>query len=333
MTAQVETTTRAPALLVTEATVVATERLSPAFVRVTFGGPGIADLDTRPSLDCRIKLVLPGPTGALPAWDGAGPEGWRAAWESMPEDARAPMRTYTIREVRTGADGRAVGLVVDLVVHDGAPDDLGPACRWALAARPGDVVHLVGPHRDNPDYGGIEFDPGAQTDVLLVGDETALPAIARILADAGSHLTGHAFVEVPTRADALPLPRHDGIRITCVPRDGAPHGRRLVTAVRRHLGLPAGDTATDDTAEPEPALSSSLDVEVWETPRYSSAGEDVETQLHDVAGHDLGGSYAWIAGESWLVKTLRRALVSELEVERARVAFMGYWRQGVAMRS
>jgi NADPH-dependent ferric siderophore reductase len=34
-----------------------------------------------------------------------------------------------------------------------------------------------------------------------------------------------------------------------------------------------------------------------------------------------------------MVTTLRRALVHELAVERARVAFMGYWRQGVAMRS
>ena len=48
---------------------------------------------------------------------------------------------------------------------------------------------------------------------------------------------------------------------------------------------------------------------------------------------DLADTYAWIAGESWLVKALRRALVTELGVERSRVAFMGYWREGVAMRS
>jgi NADPH-dependent ferric siderophore reductase len=34
-----------------------------------------------------------------------------------------------------------------------------------------------------------------------------------------------------------------------------------------------------------------------------------------------------------MVTTLRRALVNELEVDRSRVAFMGYWRRGVAMRS
>jgi NADPH-dependent ferric siderophore reductase len=42
---------------------------------------------------------------------------------------------------------------------------------------------------------------------------------------------------------------------------------------------------------------------------------------------------AWIAGESRMVTTLRGALVGELGVDRARVAFMGYGRRGVAMRS
>ena len=49
--------------------------------------------------------------------------------------------------------------------------------------------------------------------------------------------------------------------------------------------------------------------------------------------HDWNDTYAWIAGESWLVKALRRSLVNELGLERAQVAFMGYWREGVAMKS
>jgi NADPH-dependent ferric siderophore reductase len=73
---------------------------------------------------------------------------------------------------------------------------------------------------------------------------------------------------------------------------------------------------------------------VWETPRFSSSGEDVRAQPQRLAlgssPHDL---YAWIAGESWLVKALRRSLVTELEVDRRQVAFVGYWRQGVPMKS
>ncbi|GAA1947213.1 hypothetical protein GCM10009798_02830 [Nocardioides panacihumi] len=42
--------------------------------------------------------------------------------------------------------------------------------------------------------------------------------------------------------------------------------------------------------------------------------------------------YAWVAGESRLVTGLRRALVSDLGLNRSEVAFMGDWRDGVAMR-
>ncbi|MDP3892553.1 SIP domain-containing protein, partial [Nocardioides sp.] len=50
-------------------------------------------------------------------------------------------------------------------------------------------------------------------------------------------------------------------------------------------------------------------------------------------GHDLDGLYAWIAGEAGVVTGLRRHLVKELGIDRHQVAFMGYWRQGVAMAS
>jgi NADPH-dependent ferric siderophore reductase len=47
----------------------------------------------------------------------------------------------------------------------------------------------------------------------------------------------------------------------------------------------------------------------------------------------VAGLYAWIAGEAGVVTSLRRLLVGELEMDRRQVAFMGYWRRGVAMRS
>ena len=42
--------------------------------------------------------------------------------------------------------------------------------------------------------------------------------------------------------------------------------------------------------------------------------------------------YAWIAGEAGLVTGLRRFLVNEIGPHRRQVAFMGYWKRGVAMR-
>ena len=162
---------------------------------------------------------------------GRTPEQWQESWRAMPEAERSPMRTYTIREITTAGD--AVRLVTDFVVHEAATGDesaLGPACRWALTARPGDVVHIVGPHRRSPMYGGTEFDPGALRDLLLIGDETALPAIARILEDVGPGFTGHAFVEVPTAADIPVLPEHDLVDVTWLVRGGARQGRTLVSA-------------------------------------------------------------------------------------------------------
>ncbi|GGV04432.1 siderophore-interacting protein [Actinomadura cremea] len=42
------------------------------------------------------------------------------------------------------------------------------------------------------------------------------------------------------------------------------------------------------------------------------------------------GAYAWIAGESSVVKALRRHLVNERGVHRRSVAFCGYWRRGAS---
>lgn len=313
----------APAVLIAETHVRHSERLSPAFVRVTLVSPAFADLGNE-GFDTRIKLVFPGPTGELPGIPER-PEDWYADWRAMADHTRSPMRTYTVRSVVEDRGVRA--LVVDLVVHEHGPQ--GPACRWALTAQPGDVLQVIAPHRTTREYGGTEFAPGGRRDVLLVADETALPALARIIADVAPDITGHAFVEVPSAEDILPLHVPANISLTWLVRDEAEHGRRLVEEVRRFLGL----GALDPTALPA-EVPSELDVEVWETPRYSSSGEDVETQLQrPTVGSNLSTLYSWIAGESWLVKALRRSLVTELDVDRAQVAFMGYWREGVSMKS
>jgi NADPH-dependent ferric siderophore reductase len=321
MTVDVKST--GPTVLITQARVQATERLSPAFVRVTLESPAFVDLGVE-GFDTRLKLVFPGPTGSLPPVPDS-PEAWYAAWIGTPETTKSPMRTYTVRDVIQEGDARL--LVVDLVVHEHGPQ--GPACRWALGARPGDQIQVIAPHRRGLEYGGTEFAPGEHRELLLVADETALPALTRILTDLEPGFSGRAFVEVPSMEDALEVDTPDGLEITWLTRDGAEHGRRLVEEVRRHFGLAPLDPASLPAEVPH-----ELGIEIWETPSYSSAGEDVEARpQHPVSGcqrHDL---YAWIAGESWIVRALRRCLVTELGVERGQVAFMGYWREGVSMKS
>jgi len=82
----------------------------------------------------------------------------------------------------------------------------------------------------------------------------------------------------------------------------------------------------------EVVADTEVDPDLWETPAYSSSGEEVDLPVATV-GHDLDGLCAWIAGESKVVTGLRRLLVNELGMDRRQVAFMGYWRRGVAMRS
>ena len=311
------TTDRLPMIL-TEVTATSVERISPSFVRVELASPDLADFGVDgPYLDQRIKLVFPNAAGGLASLAGADASWW-STWLDIPEEERGHMRTYSVRDVLGfGADTR---VVVDLVLHleDGAT---GPGSRWAAAATPGDRLLLVGPRRGE-EFGGIEFDPGTARSLLLAADETAVPAACRILTDLPHTAVGAAFLEVPTGGDTFAVQGPPGVRVVWLPRGDAGHGEPLVEAVRRHVGLAPTATLVDEAA---------VDPDVWETPTFSSSGEELDGPV--TVGHDVAGIYAWIAGESRLVTTLRRCLVNEVEMERRQVAFMGYWRHGVAMRS
>jgi len=311
------TTTLSPLpMILDEVEVVSVERLSTSFVRVELGGPALADFGIDgPVYDQRIKLVLPGDSGTVPLF--VGDESWYATWLDQPAEERGHMRTYTIREVRgSGLDTR---LVVDVVLHlaEGAT---GPGSRWAAAARPGDRLVLLAPRRGVP-FGGIEFVPGPARHLLLVGDETAVPAISSILECLPEGARGAAYLEVPHADDVLDVDGPLGVEVVWLPREGAPVGELLHAAVVSHLGVPA----------PVPATDVEVDPDLWETPTYSSSGEPLTGG--GVAAGPHPDLYAWIAGESGVVTRLRRHLVRDLGIDRRQVAFMGYWRRGVAMRS
>ncbi|MGH3683082.1 MAG: siderophore-interacting protein, partial [Natronosporangium sp.] len=180
-------------------------RLSPTFRRVTFTGEDL-DRFADNGFDQRIKLVLPLPGGGM-AHLPAGPD-WYARWRELPDERRNPVRTYTVRAVRP-AD-REVD--VDLVRHG----DVGPASRWAGVVRPGDPAALVGPDAGyDGDHGGVEFrPPAAAGQVLVAGDETAVPAVAAILERMPRGLTGEVLLEVPEPADALSVQPPSGVRVS-----------------------------------------------------------------------------------------------------------------------
>lgn len=304
-------------MVLAEVEVVSTARLSPSFVRLELGGPGLAEVGpVEPGPDARwwdqrFKLVVPHEGGSLTSVAGAD-ESWLSTWLERPAEERGHMRTYTLRALRGEGDDTRV--VVDVVLHEGVS---GPGADWAGSAAPGDRAVVLMPRRGHA-FGGIEFAPPEPADLLLVGDETAVPAICAILEQLPDDARGAAYVEVPHALDVQDVRRPAGVAVTWLPRSGRAHGIPLTAAVLDHLGTPAD--ALGPPAEVDPDL--------WETPTWSSSGEPIEP-----GAGPTGELYAWIAGESAMVTGLRRHLVRELGIDRRQVAFMGYWRRGVAMRS
>jgi len=287
----------------------AVTRLSPHFVRVTCTGDDLVHFGTA-GLDQRIKLILPHADGSFAdfgQYDAAGD--WYDRWRALPTDRRNVFRTYTVRRIAPEAGE----LDIDFVVHEGA----GPAGSWAEAAQIGHEVIVVGPDERSPHARtGLDWHPGTARRVLLAGDETAAPAICSILEALGDEYDVDAFIEVPTAADALAPSVPASFRLHWLARDDAPHGATLIDAVTAWTSAHTGVLAR--AAAPRPQLLEDIDVDrelLWDSP------EDVD-----------GDFYAWIAGESATIKTLRRLLVSGCGVDRKRVAFMGYWRLGQSER-
>ncbi|HDS0949396.1 TPA: siderophore-interacting protein [Stenotrophomonas maltophilia] len=275
--------------------------LSPSLDRMVFTGADVARMKTE-GPDQRIKVFFPLPGQDLP--DVPRGADWYARYRALPDEQRPPMRTYTIRQLRAAQ----CEVDVDFVLHG----QTGPASRWATHARPGDRVLLLAPDADCADSSeGWEWKPPAGVgQVLLVADETALPAVAGILealsaqADPPRTL---ALLEVAQGGDALPLKAPPSAELVWLPRGQAAHGQPLLQAVQARLA-----------AAPAVAAGEALD-EI-----------DVDAQiLWEQADASVAGPlYAWVAGEAGAVMAIRRHLVGACGLDRRAITFMGYWRQG-----
>ncbi|WP_396658006.1 siderophore-interacting protein [Microbacterium sp.] len=290
--------------------VVRVRRLSPHFTRVTFADDALEHFGTA-GLDQRIKILLPHDDGTFADVGQREEAGdWYERWRALPDSARNPFRTYTVRRI----DPEAGELDVDFVVHEGA----GPAGAWAAAAAVGDELIVVGPDGRSEDPRiGLDWRPGAARRILLAGDETAAPAICAVLETLGADFDVDAFIEIPTAADALPIAAAPSLRVSWLARDTAPHGALLVDAVTAWTTQHADLLVR--AAAPRAQVLEDVDVDrelLWDSP--------VDPD---------GEFYAWLAGESATIKTLRRLLVGACGVDRGRVAFMGYWRLGQAERT
>ncbi|QDG74982.1 siderophore-interacting protein [Labrenzia sp. PHM005] len=136
---------------------------------------GTDDLSGLAGPGIHVKLMLPINPERTPVWPQASRNGL-TKWPKGADELH--VRYYTIKFI----DLTAGVLDIDIVRHDG-----GLIADWAVAAKPGAKIGLLGP-------GGGET-PDKAKRVLLCGDKTALPALARMLEELPDNVAGDVVAE------------------------------------------------------------------------------------------------------------------------------------------
>ncbi|AHB06837.1 MULTISPECIES: siderophore-interacting protein [Pandoraea] len=198
------------------------EALTPNMRRVTLGGDDLEGFES-PGFDDHVKLFFPDPqTGEL-VLPRVGPEG---VAKPAPGDAPRLMRDYTPRRF----DAATRTLVIDFALHDS-----GPATEWARSAKPGDRIGVGGPR-------GSFIIPMNFEGYLLIGDDTALPAISRRLAELPAGSLVFVFVEVDSPADRLRFASDADVVVEWIYREGIPAGQSTALLDALQVAtLPDGD--------------------------------------------------------------------------------------------
>ncbi|MCC4908498.1 siderophore-interacting protein [Microbacterium sp. cx-59] len=214
--------------------VVRTRQVSAHWMRITLG-EGDIDRFTPMGFDQWFRIFLPvgGEAGLDRVPAKANKLIGYLKFLRIPEGMRPVMRNYTVRAYRPASADGGAELDVDFVLHGTGPD-AGPASRWAHAAVPGDSVVIIDE--------GITFHPDFGLDrVLLVADETGLPAVAGICANLPADAVGTALVEVPSAEDALEFDRPAGVDVRWLVRDAETVPGTLALAEVRTVPLAQPD--------------------------------------------------------------------------------------------
>ncbi|WP_224365626.1 siderophore-interacting protein [Hyalangium versicolor] len=178
--------------------------------RVTVGG---AELDGFTSLapDDHVKVLFPPPGADEPSFPEvvAGHVSW------PPGRSRPLARDYT----PTRFDAKARELDIEIVLHEG-----GHATAWLRKqARPGAILGVAGPR-------GSHAFTRVPSSLLMAGDETVLPAIARWLRELPAGTDVHAFIEVNDSRDEVPLPTRANLKVRWLHRGRAEVGTTTLLA-------------------------------------------------------------------------------------------------------
>lgn len=178
-------------------TVARVERMPPNMVRIVLAGTDLRGF-TSLGFDDHIKLFFPDAGAAAPA-----------------------MRDFTPRRF----DAAAGELWIDFFLHEG-----GPAAAWASHAVPGQTLEIGGPK------GSAVLAPEGIDTYVLVGDETALPAISRRLEELPSTARTLVLIEIDAGAERPALTGPAALDVVWIergPRPGGAPGQDLIDALRR----------------------------------------------------------------------------------------------------
>lgn len=191
---------------------------SPRLLRLTFAGDSLHEMAQLTAASVRLLVPTPGTDELIvPEWNGN---------EFLLDDGTRPaIRTFTPLASAMEEDH----LVIDIVRHPG-----GAVSDWAERAVPGSKAAISGPGA------AYEFPTGADT-LLVLGDETAIPAVTQLIEHAPESLALDVKVEIVTDQAQVELPTSAGAVVTwAVTRTGATPGAELVEHARSLTELPDG---------------------------------------------------------------------------------------------
>lgn len=203
--------------------VLARTSVSPGFIRLTLGGPELQDFLSA-GFDDHVKLILP--------QAGLDKPRLPVMIDGRPHiDGERPVtRDYTpLRH-----DAAAQTLLMDFALHDS-----GPATQWARTAPIGQWLGIAGPR-------GSMVLPETLQWQWLMGDETAMPAIERRLAELPAGTRAVVRVQLADPADQrswqsaadLDLRWVDSLADAVAALD-IPEGEGLVWAAGEHRAMAA----------------------------------------------------------------------------------------------
>lgn len=186
--------------------------LTPHLIRVTFTGEDLHDFVSA-SFDDHIKVFFPEPGADKPVLPEAGPNG-----PVFPAGQPRPVaRDFTPRRF----DREARELDIEFALHDA-----GPAATWAAQAKVGQYLGIGGPRGSLVIPSGFDWH-------LLIGDDTALPAIARRLEELPPGTRVAAVIEVADASAQIEFTTQAELHIVwCHRNEVSVRGEALLRAVR-----------------------------------------------------------------------------------------------------